>query len=350
MNKCDLLKHTGSMQQLAYVRPISYSEGRSSNLKAFDVKNNKMSFRVLADKCLDVSEFSYAGVNFSFLSKPGLQGLAHYDTNGAEAQRSIMGGFFFTAGLENIGAPCISNGMDFPMHGRIRTTPAEHLSSDAFWDNDNYIIRISGEMREAMLFGENLVLRRSIETIFGSNSFTLTDEFENQSFRDEPLMLLYHINLGFPFLSENTKFYIPTNNISPRNSDAQGHESEFNIMNPPVDNEPEYVFFHDLKHDANLNTSVLAVNPDLKLALKISWNTKYLPHFIQWKSIASGDYVVGLEPANSLVHGRNYYETNGNIHKINSLSKEKNIIIFTVLNGDFEINNSISEVLKIETL
>lgn len=345
MNKCDLLKHVGSIQQLAYVRPVTYSEGRSSNLKAFDVKNDRMSFRVLADKCLDVSEFSYAGVNFNFLSKPGLQGLAHYDTNGAEAQRSIMGGLFFTAGLENIGGPCNSNGMDFPMHGRIRTTPAEHLSSDAFWNDDDYTLRISGEMREAMLFGENLVLRRSIETVYGSKSFTLTDEFENQSFRDEPLMLLYHINLGFPFLTENTKFYIPTTKITPRNSDAQGHESEFNIMNPPVDNEPEYVFFHELKTDSNLNTCVVAVNPDLKLGLKISWNTKYLPHFLQWKSIASGDYVVGLEPANSLVHGRKYYEDNGNIHKIPSLSKEKNIINFTVLDGDFEINKSISEVL-----
>ena len=343
MNKSDLLKHVGSIQQVAYVRPVTYTEGRSSGLKAFDVKNNKMSFRVLADKCLDISEFSYAGINFSFMSKPGLQGLAHYDTNGSEAQRSIMGGLFFTAGLENIGGPCNSNNMDFPMHGRIRTTPAEHISSDAFWDGDNYKIKISGEMREAMLFGENLTLRRSIETSLNSDSFTLTDEFENLAFRDEPLMLLYHINLGYPFLSENTKFYIPSKSLTPRNSDAEGHESEFNIMNPPKDNEPEYVFFHDIKSDNNLNTHVLAVNPELNLGFKISWNTKNLPYFIQWKSIASGDYVVGLEPANSLVHGRKWYEDNHNIHKLPSLKSEKNILSFSVLDGDNKIRDALNQ-------
>ena len=71
--KSEIMKHAGSIQQAAYVRPIAYTEGRSGGLKAFDVKNGKISFRVLADKCLDVSELSYAGVNMSFLSKPGVR-------------------------------------------------------------------------------------------------------------------------------------------------------------------------------------------------------------------------------------------------------------------------------------
>ena len=60
--KSELMKYVGSIQQLAYVRPITYTEGRSSGLKAFDVKNGKMSFRVLADKCLDVSELDRKSV------------------------------------------------------------------------------------------------------------------------------------------------------------------------------------------------------------------------------------------------------------------------------------------------
>lgn len=340
--KSELMKYAGSIQQLAYVRPIIYSEGRSSGLKAFDVKNGKMSFRVLADKCLDISEFSYSGINISFLSKPGLQGLGHYDTNGPEAQRSIMCGLFFTAGLENIGAPCEVDGKNYPMHGRIRTTPAEHLSSNAYWDNDEYKIKISGEMREAELFGENLVLRRSIETICGTKSFILTDEFENEGFRDEPLMLLYHFNLGWPFLDENTKFFIPTKKITPRNHDTEGHESRYNLMEAPKDNEPEYVFIHEIKSDPQENTEVIAVNEALKLGVKISWNVKYLPHFMQWKSIASGDYVVGLEPANSIVHGRKWYHENGNLHTLAPFKRERNILTFTILEGDSEINENIS--------
>ena len=74
MDRQNLLRRVGSMQQLAYVRPMTYGEGRTSGLKAYEVKNGPLQYKVLADKCLDVGEFSYKGVNFSFLSKPGLQG------------------------------------------------------------------------------------------------------------------------------------------------------------------------------------------------------------------------------------------------------------------------------------
>ena len=53
----------------------------------------------------------------------------------------------------NICPPCTSEGKDYPMHGRIRTTPAEHLSADAVWTEEGYTMTVSGEMREAELFG-----------------------------------------------------------------------------------------------------------------------------------------------------------------------------------------------------
>ena len=40
----------------------------------------------------------------------------------------------FTCGLENICAPYSSQGKDYPMHGRIRTTPAEHTGAWARWE------------------------------------------------------------------------------------------------------------------------------------------------------------------------------------------------------------------------
>ena len=89
--KADLMKRVGSMQQAAYIRPLIYDEGRSTGLKAYEVKNGPLCYKVLADKCLDVGELSYRGVNFSFLSKPGLQGRNAYDTAGDEAIRGIMG-------------------------------------------------------------------------------------------------------------------------------------------------------------------------------------------------------------------------------------------------------------------
>ena len=346
MNKQELLKYTGSVQQVAYVRPVTYMEGRAGGMKAYEMKNGPLSCRILTDKCLDVGAVSYKGINLSFLSKPGLQGRAHYDTNGEEAVRSIMGGFFFTSGLENICAPCTIDGVDYPMHGRIRTTPAEHISADAYWEDDRYILKVSGEMREAALFGENLVLRREIRTELGGKSITVTDEFENEAYRDEPLMLLYHINLGYPFLDENTRLFIPTGKVTARDSEGEGHEAEYDRMDPPKENEPEYVFIHSIRPDAEGNVDVLAVNEPLGLGIKLSYNVKNLPYFMEWKSTAAGDYVIGLEPANSSVYGRPYHEKEGTVHRIAPFAKEKNVLTFTVLDGAEEIGAAIEEFKK----
>ena len=340
------MKYMGTMQQVAYVRPMTFSEGRSSGLKAYEVKNGCMTYQVLADKCLDVSGLSYRGINMTFLSKPGLQGRGHYDTNGEEAIRSSMGGLFFTSGLENICAPCTIDGTDYPMHGRIRTTPGEHLRGDARWAEDGYRLTVAGEMREAALFGENMVLRREISTVYGSRTITVTDEIENESYREEPLMLLYHINMGYPFLDENTRLYIPTRGVAARDRDGEGHEKEYDRMDAPRDNEPEYVFIHDLKQDEAGETEILAVNRPLGLGLRLSYNMKYLPYFMEWKSTASGDYVIGLEPSNSSVYGRPYHEERGSVHKLAPFAREKNELRFTILDGGEEIDEAVDAFEK----
>ncbi len=334
----EMMKYAGSMQQLAYVRPITWQEGRASGMKGWEVKNGQMNFQVMADKCLDVSSLSYRGINMTFLSKPGLQGRNHYDTNGQEAIHSIMGGLFFTSGLDNICSPCTIDGTDYPMHGRIRTTPAEHLCADASWEEESYRIRVSGEMREAALFGENTVLRRSISTAYGEKTITVTDEIENESYQDSTMMILYHINLGYPFLDENLRLLIPTRSVTPRDDAAKGHEGGYDRMDPPKDNEPEYVFIHDLITDENGDAQILAVNDSLGLGLKISYNTKYLPYFMEWKSIASGDYVIGLEPANSSVYGRPWHEERGSVHQLKPFAKETNELRFTILDGRDELD------------
>lgn len=347
MEKKELLRRVGSMQQLASIRPITHTEGRASGLKAYQVKNGPLHYQVLADKCLDVGEFSYKGVNINFLSKPGLQGRGHYDTSGDEALRSIMGGLFFTAGLENICAPCTVDGKDYPMHGRIRTTPAEHLCADAFWQEEDYILRCSGEMREGELFGENLVLRRTVETRLGEKSVTITDVVENQGYRPEPLMLLYHINIGYPLLDEGTQLAAPTRFVTPRDETSRGHEDRWNQMEAPKDNEPEYVFIHDLKPDRTGRAVVAVLNDKLGLGIRLGFTCQNLPRFMEWKSTASGDYVLGLEPSNSSVYGRPFHEKAGDLHHLEPFGTETNVLTFTVLDGENELRAAREEIAAI---
>lgn len=345
MDKINLLKKIGSMQQLAYVRQIEYLNGRSAGLKVYDVKNGELSFQSMIDKCLDINQLSYKGVNFNFLSKPGLQGRNNYDTNGDEALRSIMGGMFFTAGFENICAPFTKNNKNYPMHGRIRTTPCENLSADSFFEGDKYKIIISGEAREAELFGENILLRRKIETIYGDNKIILTDIFENQNFRDEPFLVLYHINFGYPLLDEGTEIIIPAKSSKGRELHSENHLDKYNIMEKPLDNELEYCFSHEPIIDSDGNVSVAIINNELSLGMKIKYNYKNLPYLLQWKSVASGDYVVAIEPSNGYF-GRAYEEENNKLFTLKPFEKIENRIEFEILDGIESINKIKNEILN----
>ncbi|MDR1389920.1 MAG: aldose 1-epimerase family protein [Treponema sp.] len=301
MDEKELRAHVGSMQQTAFVRPLVYTEGRAGGMKALEVNNGPLRYVVMADKCLDIADCSYRGVNLVFLSKPGLMGRSALDTHGAEARRSIMGGLFFTCGTENICPPCTDEGVEYPMHGRLRTTPAEHLCSDASWKNGEYQITVSGEMREAELFGENMVLRRKITTTLGTKTITLQDEFINNGFETQPLMLLYHFNFGYPFLREGARIIIPAQKTVLRDS---GDLSRWNVMDPPAAAAGEQVFIHELRAGKNGDTFAALVNDELGIGVRLRFNKNVLPRFMEWKSTAAGDYVAGLEPANSSVFGR----------------------------------------------
>lgn len=339
--RADLLARVGSVQQAAYARPIAYQEGRAHGLAAVEVKNGPMRFVAMADKALDVSQFEWRGENLSFLAKPGLNGRNQFDTNGAEAQRSIMGGLFFTCGFENIGAPVATDGAagrypagDFPMHGRIRTTPAEHVCSEARWEGDDYVLEVSGEMRESALFGENLVLRRRIRTTLGSPTLTVEDEVTNEAFRAEPLMWMMHCNIGWPLLDEGAEVIIPSRAVEPRDVDAEADLAHWAEIGAPEANRPEAVFLHTLAADADGRSFAAVINRTLGLGLVIDFSVREFPYFMEWKSLAAGDYVVGLEPANSSVRGRAWHEARGDLHLIEPQAVERKSLSFTVVEGE----------------
>ena len=333
MDRQEMLRKVGSLQQTADVRKVTYADGRAKGMEAWQVKNGPLQFTVMKDKCLDLAELSYKGINLNFLSKPGLQGRNHYDTNGDEAQRSIMGGMMFTCGLENICAP-YEGEKNYPMHGRIRTTPAEHTGVHTGWEGDTYCMKIRGEMREAELFGENLLMEREITTRFPGKEITIRDTIENQGFREEPAMLLYHFNVGYPLLDEGARIVLPTRKVTPRDEAAAPHTDSYHIMEAPIDNEPEYVFLHDLAADEEGKTFAAVINEKLGLGIQLSFYKKNLPYFMQWKSLASGDYVIGLEPANSSVYGRKYHEERGDLHTIAPFEKEVRQLTITILEGE----------------
>ena len=54
------------------------------------------------------------------------------------------------------------------------------------------------------------------------------------------------------------------------------------------------------------------VNPALNTRMTITWSDT-LPILSHWRSMASGDYVCGLEPSNSYIMGRAAERENGTL-------------------------------------
>lgn len=300
--KSTLLRKVGSMEQLASVRPITYSDGRAEELRMILLKSGYLEAGFMSSKCLDPAWIRWKGVNLSFLSKSGLIGRDACDVDNNHASRTLMIGGMMTCGLDHIHAGQSIDGREYPTHGSIRTTPAEKISMDAAFVGDDYKLSIAGEMREGALFGENLVLRRKISATYGESFFTLRDEVENQAFCDTPLSLLYHCNFGYPLLDTGSRLLLPAaeclvhpDGVAPDDTRSMGE---------PIDNAPEQVFLYRMAADANGNTFAALINDALSLGLCIRWNVNELPLLTHWISSASGDYAMAFEPTNTNLGGR----------------------------------------------
>ena len=98
----------------------------------------------------------------------------YYEKDGKNWIRGFYGGLITTCGLHNIGSPVGEHGL----HGRIANIPAEKIRVFADWVGEEYIMRISGEMRESVVFGSNLVLKRTITAKLFADEFS-TGECKN---------------------------------------------------------------------------------------------------------------------------------------------------------------------------
>jgi hypothetical protein len=316
-NKREILKYVGDFSQLFGIREFILTGGKSKGVKGFDIRNGSgLEFTVLADRCLDIAGVSFNGVNCSYISKTGIVSPEYYNENDLGFLRSFYAGFLTTCGLRNVGAPCQENGEAFSLHGRISNTPAEEVRAGIDWEDSGPVISICGKMREARLFGENLVLHRKITCKCGDNKITIKNSIENYGFRSEPLMLLFHFNLGYPLLDENAELVISTEELIPRDKEAGRGADKYSRFQPPTPNYAEQVFYHNLKAGRDGSTSLALINKKLGLGVALHFNKTQLFNFTQWKQMGEGDYVLGLEPCNCYVGGRLDARKNGTLQYI----------------------------------
>lgn len=285
MGRAELLSHVGSVEQIGGIKEYKYCGGKMDGVRAIEINTGVLRFVVLPDRGMDIANCEFKGTPISWISKTGITSPAYYDKDGFTWLRGFTGGLVTTCGLKHIGAPAGENGL----HGRIANTPAEKVCVDAFWDGDDYIMTVSGVMRESVVFGENLVLRRTITAKLFDDKFTLCDKVINEGLSEESAVLCYHCNFGYPLVDTTSKLV--------------GIPDEYGHLTPPVPNLDEECISIDVEGDIK---TVGIENGSL--GAYITYKRDTLPEFLLWKKMAASDYVIGLEPRTTCSGGKNLIE------------------------------------------
>lgn len=335
MNRRDLLRYVGDPSQLFGIRDYRMIGSKADGMRAIDVYTSKgLSFTVMPDRGMDMANLCYRGTNLSFMSSTGLVGSRYFQEDGAKGfLKNFNVGFLTTCGLTYMGAACNDNGEELGLHGTISNTPAYEVSPRVKSTEEAEVICLSGKVREARMFGENLVLTREISCASDGTGFQISDTVENRGFDITPLMLLYHINFGYPLLDEGNRLLLPSQKVTPRDAEAEKGLPEYTEISSPVSKYKEQVFVHDMLPDQEGNVTVGIANEKLPLMVAITYKKSQLPYFTQWKSMCEGQYVLGLEPGNCHVLGRDRAKADGSLESINPGETKKFEIKVDIIEG-----------------
>lgn len=303
----DLMKsgYLCNPQQAYTLRRVTVEEGKARGTQVIEIATaGGLQIDLLPDSGLDIGQARYRGENMSWISK-----------NGPDAPRADMpfeneflkyfpGGLLYTGGLRSTG-PANRDGDEWhPLHGRCHGLSAEQVSARV---EGNDIV-VSGVMRETSLFGHALELKRTYRIPTFGAEIGLQDTLTNLAFQPEEYALLYHCNFGWPLVSEEAHVELPEQRrTTPRTPFAATGLGEEHTFVKPVPGEEERVFFHE-----DMERRVSIVNPKINTRMTIEWSDT-LPILSHWRSMASGDYVCGLEPSNTYIMGRANERANGTL-------------------------------------
>ncbi|MBE5868781.1 MAG: DUF4432 family protein [Lachnospiraceae bacterium] len=299
-------KYIGHDSQIYGVEEHRLVGGKGDGMRLFQVKNGKgLEFTVSADRGADISRLSFKGINMGYFSPTGYVAPAYYDDKDAGFLKSFTAGFLTTCGLRAVGNPCEDEGEQFPLHGSIGNQPAEHI----YWVEEEDSLHIKAVVPEEAFFGDKLTMHRHICCSLKENKITITDKITNCGDKTVPALILYHMNMGYPLLSEKAQLYIPSVDVAPRTEEAAKGIDHWQEIPAPQACYEEQCFYHKFAGEGKAGI----FNPEVNAGLMIRYDAKNLPFFTQWKMMGEREYVMGLEPGNSHPDGRAQMREEGNL-------------------------------------
>ncbi len=130
----------------------------------------------------------------------------------------------------------------------------------------------------------------------------------NTGDRTEPLEILYHMNMGYPLLDEDSVVTIPSTSVTARDEHAAEDIENWMRMEKPQAGYQERCYYHKFSGEEG---SASIFQPKLGLVLQISFDQRHLDGYVEWKMMGVRVYVLGLECGNCYPDGRDVMRKTG---------------------------------------
>ena len=326
------LRYVGHENQLLTARRITFRGDVSDGVNAIELRNTGGLYATcLEDECLDLFDLSFKGTNLAFQTKNGLVANKFFNAAPGEFGFNWRAGMLYTCGLTNCGGGCEEGGAYHPTHGRIGMTPARNVNIC----RDENGVTITGTVRDSALFGHQLDLERSLFFPANGKEITIRDTVINREALEAEYMLLYHINMGYPLLTPDSR--VIKGKGASINKQGGDVPADWNLCHEPLDVKGEELFSHSNTPDSEGFAYAALINDKLGLGCYVKYSLETLPILIHWKSLRSHDYAMGLEPSNNNIMGRVNERENGTLPKLPGYGREQFQVTIGVLEGAEEI-------------
>lgn len=342
----ELMKRVGSLSQLGGISHFEYCDGKAKGVTALRVRTAAgLDFSLLPEKGMDIVEAAYKGMSLSWHSPAAVVHPSYYDCRDLQWLKTFPGGLVGTCGSSTAGSPSEDQGEQLGLHGAIANTAAEHVQWSEEWENDELLMVINGRVREASVFGPNLVMNRTVRTSLSSRSIQLLDRFVNEGYASVPLMQIYHLNFGFPLLTERSRIFAPSEKVTPRTEAARPFTDSWSSFEAPTAGIAERVYYHDMRpKNGSVEIVLVADDSTRDFGVVLKYRAATLPQFIQWKMSGAGHYVLGLEPANCKAEGRSAERRAGTLQMLSPGASQEFALEIRVLDGQPEVAKAIANV------
>lgn len=331
MDKIEILKRVGDISQICDAKRVQSIGGLDDGVIYINVYTGSgLEFTIVESRGLDIANARFRNHNISYISKNKITSPYLHEEMNDGFSRNFFAGLLTTCGLTYNGASSQVNDRYLGTHGRYSNTPAEDVSITKEWVDNEYVLSISGFIRETRLFGENVILKRVIQTKLFSNEIIITDEIINQSFVEVPLMLLYHFNFGYPLLDKNAVFTRSKSSLRARDKTSEKGITSFDSFDNPIPGYKEQVFYHSYFQEEKCFGKIY--NPDIDLGVLVEFNRSELPMLIEWKMISQGDYVLGIEPSTNSPEGFLSEKSNNRIYYLDPFETKRISLKLSITN------------------